>query len=441
MRTLIIFMLCLNFLFSCKQNTQNNTAPQTDAASSVSRDTFSESSENEEDTLSFEEARKRILAYSDKDKALDLSGLQDSIPKELFALKSLEILNLSYSNIKALPPEFGNLVNLKKLIFKFCVMPEIPKTANKLRNIHTLNYFASLGELPESLGNLKYLRRIEIAKGEITKFPNSIGELTYLEEIDCVKEYGLSEIPESFGKLKSLNYFRGGLNSIQKLPESFGNLQNLRLLQIDVSRLPQSFAQLHLDSLVFTSRGDFELPENFGDIHAKFIEIQSTNLTTLPESFGNIQGLRELRINKNQLKQLPESFGQLTNLEILDLGNNQLSSLPNSFSQLINLKQLDLQINKFKVFPNVLYKLKNLTTLNLRNNNINQLGDELLELVNLNCLNFSNNNFTKLPSQIPNMGKLEFCTFQNNLISNLSSKYNKDGEEGCILNYPEAIYR
>jgi hypothetical protein len=113
---------------------------------------------------------------------LDLSNRDiREVPGEIGQLIQLEHLDLSYNFIEKLPPEIGNLVNLKTLLL----------LKNEIRVI------------PAEIGNLRKLTLMDISHNRFTDFPNTIGYLSELKTLDA--SYGLlHRLPLEFIDLLSL---------------------------------------------------------------------------------------------------------------------------------------------------------------------------------------------------------------------------------------------
>lgn len=78
-----------------------------------------------------------------------------------------------------------------------------------------------VASLPESVGNLTYLTRLDLSGNQLTKLPESLGNLTSLKEIN-LGDNQLTALPDSLGDLTSLIHLRVFGNRLTALPESLG---------------------------------------------------------------------------------------------------------------------------------------------------------------------------------------------------------------------------
>ena len=71
-----------------------------------------------------------------------------------------------------------------------------------------LNYLytaKNLTTLPESIGKLRNLKKLDLSVNYIETLPNSIGQLHYLQELD-LSSCHIYELPESICQLENLQY-------------------------------------------------------------------------------------------------------------------------------------------------------------------------------------------------------------------------------------------
>ncbi|HON18068.1 MAG TPA: leucine-rich repeat domain-containing protein [Salinivirgaceae bacterium] len=123
-----------------------------------------------------------IHAKANRLTRLDLSNREiREIPNEVGELIDLEHLDLSYNYIERIPPEIGKLTNLKSLLL----------LKNEIRQI------------PPEIGNLKNLVLLDISHNRFTDLPPTIGFLTELKTLDA--SYGLlKRLPLEFIYLLNL---------------------------------------------------------------------------------------------------------------------------------------------------------------------------------------------------------------------------------------------
>ena len=97
-----------------------------------------------------------------------------------------------------------------------------------------LHYNQVSGTIPESLGNLSNLTRLNLSYGQLTgSIPESLGNLNNLQNLQLYNNQLSGSLPESLGNLSNLQNFHLGNNQLSNpIPESLGNLNNLQSLHL-----------------------------------------------------------------------------------------------------------------------------------------------------------------------------------------------------------------
>ncbi|MBN1216770.1 MAG: hypothetical protein JXA99_15185 [Candidatus Lokiarchaeota archaeon] len=215
----------------------------------------------------------------------DIPQIKDYVTSGRFGAKiegnNIVELGLNDCYLSTLPESIGNLTFLRKLYLEF----------NQLTT------------LPDSIANLQSLQLISLNNNKFINFPESITSLQSIQEIQ-IWNNELTNIPESIGKIKSLQVLDLYGNKLITLPDSIGNLSSLRQLDLWDNKLAN-------------------FSEGISNIKTlQILNVSSNELISLPDSISNLQSLNELKLNDNKLITLPESFSQLQELRDLQLENN-----------------------------------------------------------------------------------------------------------------------
>ncbi|KAF2288505.1 hypothetical protein GH714_007984 [Hevea brasiliensis] len=252
-------------------------------------------------------------------KILHLSdcNLQGKFPPKVFQVSTLEILDLSYNHdlLGYLPDGLQN-ASLKNLV---------------------LSYTNFSGRLPDSIGTLRNLSRIELATCKFNgSIPISIANLTELVYLDFSSNMFSGPIP-SFGKSKKLVYIDFSHNQLS-------------------GEIPSN----HFEGL-------FKL---------LYIDLRFNSLNgSIPSSLFAIPSLQKVQLSFNQFTgQVPEfSTASSSSLDTLDLSSNKLEGpIPSSVFDIKRLNVLILSSNKFNgtIQLDGIRKLSNLTKIDLSYNNL-----------------------------------------------------------------------
>ncbi|BDI19424.1 hypothetical protein ANSO36C_52260 [Nostoc cf. commune SO-36] len=209
------------------------------------------------------------------------------IPAEVFELKWLEVLNLSYNQLRTLPEAIADLQQLTSL------------------NL-SLN---QLTTLPEAIADLQQLTSLDLSSNQLRTLPEAITDLQQLTSLNLSRNQ-LRTLPEAIANLQQLTSLNLSLNKLKILPETIANLQQLTSLGLSgnqLTTLPKAIPRLQQLTTLYLSRN---------------------KLTTLPEGFARLQQLTTLKLNLNKLTTLPEAIADLQQLNSLDLKDNPIEQPP-----------------------------------------------------------------------------------------------------------------
>ncbi|XP_010040003.2 disease resistance protein RUN1 [Eucalyptus grandis] len=295
----------------------------------------------------------RILVFAEH--CPELPQIGSSIGK-LERLKRLEIIvariqqsKLSTSphfDLGVVPSAICHLKNLSSLKLEGLCMRELHPSIGEMAGLTCLSLERcyQLRRLPDSIGKLRSLLRLNLYDTRIRELPDSIGDLKMLEEMD-LGDTKIRGLPNSIGGLESLLDLRLGGSKITALPASIGYLKKLKFLTMQHSKIK-------------------ELPYSIGDL--KILECLSlgwTQIRELPNSIGGLESLLQLDLCGTKITELPASIGYLKRLKFLYMLCSMIRELPNSIGYLKMLEHLDMKWSKLRELPKTIGMLENLETL------------------------------------------------------------------------------
>ena len=214
-------------------------------------------------------------------------------------------------------------------------------TLGQLKHLALAGFFR--GRIPVTLGRLHQLEYLRLSGsyrcydrcsvGLTGPIPSALGELAYLRVLELFKNYLTGPIPPELGNLANLKVMNLWLNDLTgSIPREFGNLTELEELNLGRNLL----------------KG--EIPRELGRLENLVTMMLSDNeLTgTIPATFGGVRNLVWLNLSRNQLTgQIPATLGDLTSLTSLKLERNQLTGqIPAALGDLPELRELYLQGNR-----------------------------------------------------------------------------------------------
>lgn len=104
------------------------------------------------------------------------------LPPEIGQLTNLKYLYLIGNKLTELPPEIGQLTNLRELYLDGNKLTELPPEIGQLTNLQILHLNRNkLTELPPNIGQLKNLQRLNLDEDQLEKFANKIIQLKNIQ--------------------------------------------------------------------------------------------------------------------------------------------------------------------------------------------------------------------------------------------------------------------
>ncbi|EPS60654.1 hypothetical protein M569_14148, partial [Genlisea aurea] len=227
------------------------------------------------------------------------------------------------------------------------------------------------GSLPDELGNLSNLDRIQIDQNQIS-----------------------GPVPPSFANLRKAKHFHLNNNSLSgQIPSVLSQLPILVHLLLDNNHLsgnlPPELSQMpSIQILQFDNN-------NFGG-------------TTIPPSYGNIPGLLKLSLRNCSLQGPIPDWSNNTQIAYIDLSHNQLDGNIPSGSLSQNITTIDLSSNNLNgTIPASFSSLPRLQKLSLANNSLTGpipstiWQSRILNSTQSLILDFSYNQFSNISGGLP----------------------------------------
>ncbi|MFN9476478.1 DUF1963 domain-containing protein [Acidovorax sp.] len=141
----------------------------------------------------------------------------DRFPEEVLAFTAIESLILDYASTDHA---------------RFTELPEAIGTLQQLTRLDLSN--TSVQHLPDAIGKLRQLRHLAMSPGMLTSVSERIAQLPHLERLDLAYNQ-LTTLPEAIGHMPSLKALKLSGNAFTSLPASIDRIENL---QVDVRYLP-----------------------------------------------------------------------------------------------------------------------------------------------------------------------------------------------------------
>ncbi|RHN57406.1 putative leucine-rich repeat-containing, plant-type, leucine-rich repeat domain, L [Medicago truncatula] len=395
------------------------------------------------------------------------TGLQGNLSSDILSLPNLQRLDLSFNdNLSGQLPKSNLSTPLRYLNLRLSAFSgEIPYSIGQLKYLTRLDFsWCHLdGMVPLSLWNLTQLTYLSLSynklDGEISPL---LSNLKHLIHYDLTDNNFSGSIPIVYGNLIKLEYLALSFNNLTgQVPSSLFHLPHLSILGLSYNKLvgPIPIEITKRSKLSYVGLRDnmlngtiphwcYSLPSLLE------LYLSNNNLTGFIGEFSTYS-LQYLFLSNNSLHgHFPNSIFQLQNLSYLTLSSTNLSGVVDfhQFSKLNKLEYLHLSHNSFlsinfdssadSILPNLVdlvlsysninsfpkFQTRNLQRLDLSNNNIHGKIPKWFHKKLLNSWNeisYIDLSFNKLQGDlpIPPSGIQYFSLSNNNFTGNISSTF------------------
>ncbi|KFV77509.1 Leucine-rich repeat-containing protein 2 [Struthio camelus australis] len=185
-------------------------------------------------------------------RVLELSKNQIThLPVEI-GLKNLKVLNVSFNNLKSVPPELGDCENLEKL---------------------DLSGNLEITELPFELSNLKQVTVVDVSANKFPSIPICVLRMSNLQWLD-ISSNNLKDLPQDIDRLDQLQTLLLQKNKLTYLPRALVNMPKLSLLVVsgdDLVEIPTAVCE-STTGLKFISLKDSPVETIVGEDTEEIIE-------------------------------------------------------------------------------------------------------------------------------------------------------------------------
>ncbi|KAF7847441.1 hypothetical protein BT93_L2963 [Corymbia citriodora subsp. variegata] len=356
--------------------------------------------------------------------------LSGGLPSSFENLKQLEILELSHNDLHGdIPNTLWNLKNLQRLLldslnlngtldandlFKLRSLESLYLSYNNISFAKTL-INATSSKLFSNATSSK-LFSLHLDSCSLTEFPQFIGYLSNLVELELSHNKIRGTIPRWIwnNSRESLNHIDLSDNLLTGFENNQTNLHLLNLSYLDISSnlletilpIPPPLIVVYNISNNFLFR---EIPTSICQVSSlAVLDLSNNNLNgKIPSCLGSIGPLTLLNLARNKFHgMIPRFYPNRCTWKMIDLRENRLRGIvPRSLGNCQMLEYLNLGDNQINdTFPFWLSKLAYLKVIVLQSNKFHGPIEGHLSQLNftsLHILDLSNNNFNgKLPSKL-----------------------------------------
>jgi Leucine-rich repeat (LRR) protein len=247
-----------------------------------------------------------------------------------------------------------------------------------------------------------------------------LSEFSVLAVLDLRKNLLVGELPETVGEVRTLSRLHLDSNKLTLVPDSLKNLVLLSELTASQNKLasfPWSVCASWSRLAVLDLRGN-QLkevgPEIASCIPLKRLLLSGNEIASLPDEIGSLRGLEELDLSNNKLTSLPETLSSCRRMKAFRASRNALTALPAElFSSWDSVEEISLFGNKIGDLPSCIGVCRKLKVLALSINSLKSLPAEIGDCTELREVYCNHNaGITALPASIVNWKAIECISFR-----------------------------
>lgn len=135
----------------------------------------------------------------------------------------------TYTNLGTALREIGNVC---ALVLENQSLTSLPEDIGYLMKMQRLDVSGNqLTALPDTVGFLTQLKTLDVSNNQLTVLPDGVGFMTKMQDLD-VSNNKLSAIPEEIGWMMELRSFNVSNNQLTTLPEQISWLQQSKTFNV-----------------------------------------------------------------------------------------------------------------------------------------------------------------------------------------------------------------
>lgn len=193
-------------------------------------------------------------------------------------------LNLSDSQLVALPAEIGAFSSLSKLLLINNQLTTLPAEVGSLSNLTVLNLYRNqLTDLPVEIGDLSSLTALSVPSNQLTTLPTEIGNLSSLLQL-WLQDNQLTSIPTEMGNLSSLTTLSLSNNQLTSLPMEISKLYPIASVSVENNPLVAQPVKIDTQIQGRTGASGHIEVDTPGPYHPYYEAGDSIQLTAIPDA-------------------------------------------------------------------------------------------------------------------------------------------------------------
>jgi Leucine-rich repeat (LRR) protein len=226
--------------------------------------------------------------------------------------------------MKELPESIRSFRNLKSLTLRRCRDLSLEDVVTKLKELKSLEVleiiFSEKRNLPETLGELRQIKTLNLNGNKISTLPASMSNMALIE----INLYNNTPIQQNqafevLSKIKSLKRVNMGGCRIEDVGDNFGRMTQIEEIDLktnDIAKLPSNIEQMiSLKRINLSNNMKLDPLTIFYELskipHLEKATLNNINLTEVPASIGILKQIRILEFQENPIVKISSEIGSL----------------------------------------------------------------------------------------------------------------------------------
>ena len=259
----------------------------------------------------------------------------DNWPLVLQQLPCLTRLNVSECRLSTFPPALLQLIKLKDLNISNNHITDLPSEWNNVCLIHLDIADNELGQSSSLsvVAKLSSLETLDISGNILNKFPAFLQCLKFLRYLN-ISNNPLRECPEKVDAFQALEIFKGSSCELTEFPRFLLDLQKIETIELERNKIkiiPDDCSLPFLKTLRLGNNKGLNISSDalLGVESFEYLALESCGLTEIPKVILKIPVLRMLALEDNNITRIPEgSYRALKKIPSVKINTNILMEPP-----------------------------------------------------------------------------------------------------------------
>lgn len=187
--------------------------------------------------------------------------------------------------------------------------------------------FNNLTAIPDAIGKFKLLRKLNLAFNQMEEFPACICKCTAIQSL-LIGYNKINDIPKEISALKDLSELNAPGNSFTQFPKSviaIPSIKQIILSNNSISSIPSEITSIKtLKTLDLSSNNISSLDVLCANSSLTDINLSNNKITTLPPALAQVKCLVDFDVSRNRIREVPWNPRIFPKLRSFNIAHNDI---------------------------------------------------------------------------------------------------------------------